>query len=234
MRKNISILQKFKGPLPYPFLCQILMAFIIVGITPAFAQTDDIKPTNELWTGFTLKHKLSQKNTFNFDQQTRFTDNVTKVRTVFLELGIRHKINKYFDIKGQYRYTFRNSKHNAHRISFDARAKWKFKPVKLELIYRFRLQNTLINYTGQNIPFLRNRITLKYPFTKKLNSYAEYESFYRFDTKSKFVANRYTLGLKYDLNKMFGVNLFYQIDQEINVRYLDKRNVVAILLKITI
>jgi len=199
-----------------------------------YAQSESYITTNELWTGFTLKHKISKKTTLFLDQQTRVTDNLNSIRTNFFELGLKYKFSKQFNLKAQYRYTIRNSKRNVKRISLDANLKWKYKPAKITFKYRARFQNSTVVYTGQRFTFLRNRFGLAYPITKELESYVEYESFYRFNQRNEFRGNRFTIGLEYELNKSVALNGFYQIDKEINVKDPKKNNVIGVILKITI
>ncbi|UTW66347.1 DUF2490 domain-containing protein [bacterium SCSIO 12643] len=186
---------------------------------------------NEVWVGFTLKKQVSDRVTLSLDQQTRTMDNLEGIRANFLELGMKYELSKHFAVKGQYRYTIRNNSKNTERLSLDLSTKWKYKPAKLTFKYRLRFQNSVVEYTGQNITYLRNRFTMQYKISKKWQTYVEYESFFKFNQKNEFRGNRYTLGAKYRISKQMNINAFYQIDQEINVKHAFRENIFGVILQ---
>lgn len=194
-------------------------------------ETESKSADNEVWVGFTLKKQVSDRVTLSLDQQTRTMDNLEGIRANFFELGLKYELSKHFAVKGQYRYTIRNNMKNTERLSLDLTTKWKYKPVKLTFKYRLRFQNAVVDYTGQNLTFLRNRFTLQYKISKKWQAYTEYESFYKFNQKNEFRGNRYTFGAKYRISKQMNLNAFYQIDQEINVKDPIRENIFGMVLQ---
>ncbi len=210
-----------------------LVVFFVLAFTGLGLQAQDPLTDgphySELWTGFTLKKKLNDKFTVNFDDQIRFTQEWNKIRVNFMELGVKYKINKVIAIKAQYRYSIRNEVRNTRRISLDLSSKWKIKPWNLEFKYRARFQSGVVVYTGQSRSFFRNKFVLTYKFNKKWKTYASYESYYKVNGLSEFRSNRYVLGANYQLNKRLELNPFLQLDQEINVKHPATRSVFGLL-----
>ena len=190
----------------------------------------DESNVSEVWSGFTLKKKLSKKLTLNLDDQIRINAGIKEVRVNFMEVGLKYKVYKNLSVKVQYRYSLRTNLRNTKRISFDVSNKWKIKRLKLELKYRARFQNAIVEYTGQNITYGRNQFSISYKINKKWSPYTSYESFFKFNDNKEFRSNRYNLGIEYTVNKRLSWNGFIQYDQELNVKNPVSRSVIGVLL----
>jgi hypothetical protein len=218
----------------------IKTTFFILIINISFTPTlygqvsEELLTTNDFWTGFSIKHKLNKKVAFNLDQQVRITDDLNEIRSTFFEFGTKYKFNKYFSTRAQYRYTIRNKERHVNRITVDFNGKWKIKPTKLELTFRFRLQHAIVTYTKEPATFIRNRIQARYTFWKKLKLFAAYESFYQFNDKNRFRKNLFAAGLIVPINKKLDLSVFYRLDQKINTKNPERTNIVAVLLSLEI
>ena len=216
-----------------PWVKGISLLLILLFNIHSFAQEMNDNPSrNEVWTGVSLSKKLNKKVGLNLDQQTRFTDGLSTFRVSFFELGTTYKFNEHFNFKSQARYSFRSESRNTFRLSFDGKAKYKIKSLNLNLVYRLRLQNSTVDYTAQNITLLRNRFGLSYDWTKKLDSYLQYESFYRLNEPMEFRANRYSLGMNWEVRKNLALDFFIQIDHEINRKNPWTEYIVGTLLEV--
>lgn len=192
---------------------------------------ESIDRDNELWTGISLRYKLSKKMQFGLDQQVRISENISIVRSTFFEFGARYRFNKHFSLKGQYRYTFRNESRNVNRFSLDANFKWKWKKVDLKFDYRTRVQHAMVVHTGEPNTYLRNRLQLSYYGFKRIEPNISYENFFKFIDHNEFRGNRYLLGLDIKLNKELDLSLNYGIDQEINTKNPSAKNIYIAVLK---
>ncbi len=185
---------------------------------------------NEFWTGVTLKYKINKKVAFNLDHQVRITDNLNEIRSTFFEFGAKYKFNKYFASSLNYRYTIRNQERHVNRFTLDGTAKWKHKPTRIELAYRFRLQHGVVTFTKEPATYVRNRFQISYDVTKHLGLFARYESFYRFNDKNRFRQNLFASGIEFEINKKTDLALFYRMDQEINKKEPEVRNIIAVMM----
>ncbi len=210
----------------------LLFLFIWTSLATLNAQERPIEynHTKEVWTGFTLKKDLNKKFSLNFDEQVRITEG-SQIRVNFMEAGIKYKFIKKAAFKVQYRYSFRNDVRNTSRLSFDLSYKWKIKPANLQIKYRARFQNTVVDYTGQSMAYFRNRLIVTYKYNKKWSTYAYFENFYRLNERNEFRANRYEFGANYNINKQFELKTFLQYDYEINVKSPSSRRVIGVLVK---
>lgn len=172
----------------------------------------------ELWTSAQLKIDVLEDWRIDVEQQLRLDDHFSSFHQYFSELGIRYKINKYFDLKAQYRYSVTDEEHNEGRISLDFGAEYDIKDFPVDILYRLRLQDEKIEYTGQKKTYMRHRIGIDYNMSKLVDPYFEYESFFKFNQKNEFRRNRYTLGLQWKLNKKAELVTFGRYQKEFNVK----------------
>ena len=212
-----------------------LIAMISLGITSTlFGQVETSERTNDFWTGVSLKHKLNKKVAFNLDHQVRIADNLNEIRSTFFEFGAKYKFNKYFSTRFQHRYTIRNQERHVNRFSLDGTARWKIKPTKLELSYRFRFQHEIVTYTKEPETYIRNRFQARYAIHKHVKLFGRYESFYQFNDKNRFRQNLFAAGVDLKVNKKVDFSIFYRHDQKINSKNPESRNIIAVLLTLEI
>lgn len=216
-----------------PLLLLLALNLVFCSVLLGQVEEEPVK-INEFWTGISLKYKLNKKIAFNLDQQVRITDDLGEIRSTFFEFGARYKFNKHFSTRAQYRYTIPNQERHVNRLTLDGTGKWNIKPAKLELSYRLRFQHSLVTFTKEPETYLRNRIQIRYKLLKKVKLFARYESFYQFNDKTRFRRNLYAAGIDLQVNKKLDVSLFYRLDQKINTKNPEIRNVIACLLSFEI
>lgn len=210
-----------------------LAGYLISSYT-LLGQTKEVEKINEFWTGVSLNYKLNKKIDFSLDQQVRITDNLNTIRSTFFEFGAKYTFNKHFSTRLQHRYTIRNEARHVNRFTLDGTGKWKIKPVKLELSYRLRFQHGVVTFTKEPETYLRNRFQIRYQIVKKLKLFARYESFYQFNDKTRFRHNLYATGIELKATKKLDLSLFYRVDQKINTKNPEIRNIIACLVSFEI
>jgi hypothetical protein len=193
------------------------------------AQEDEGTSNIELWTGGTYKLKVNKKIKVELEQQFRFNDTLSSFKSTFSEVSLRYTLNKYFKLKGSYRFTARNMERNRNRITLHLYYKWSKKKFPLAVQLRTGFQNDSEVWTDQQITFYRNRIKLEYIDFKKVTPFIAFESFYRFNYRNEFRVNRYTAGLGWDINKRWSTNAFYRIDDEVNVKQPERQNIIGLM-----
>ena len=212
--------------------CIFYLALLLLGINPysGKAQNEVSDSDLELWTGGVYALNINKKWKVELEQQFRFNDTISKFKSTFSEISARYRLNKHFKLKGSYRYSIRNEERNRKRITLHLYYSWSKKKFPLAIQLRSGLQNDDEVWTNQQITYARNRIKLEFVDFKNFTPYLGYESFYRFNYRNEFRVNRYTIGLKWEFNKKLEGNFFYRIDDEINVKFPQRQNIIGIMM----
>lgn len=159
-------------------------------------------------------------------QEVRFNENVTEVGTIYTDLGLDYKINKHFQVSLNYRFVEKRRTDDYYsfrqRIYIDLKYDEKIKPFQIQ--FRSRIQDEYADIgraADGGIPefYLRNKLTVKLDKWKKLTPFVSVELFSPLenDYKGLFDNIRSSAGIDYDLSKHHKVELFYMIQQELNV-----------------
>lgn len=169
-----------------------------------------------LWTGIDFEKKLNSAFSVNLGGETRFTDNVSTLKTYLGEAGLEYKLSKRWGVSVFYRYINRRKLDKStdeyeyrpyHRfygnITYDYKlTKW------LKFDYRLRYQNQfkddesgLIN----NGSYIRNKFELSYRNKSKLTPGVSADVFYLLGTG--FDQIRLKAAISYSLNKHNSLNL---------------------------
>ena len=197
-------------------LSLILTIFICLS-----AQTNDMAS----WNSLSLKTDLTKKFSIKMSQEFRFDDNISHIDKYHTDFGLEYSISKAFSIGSSYRFIRnQNSKEDykiQNRLSFDLNYETRFDQFKLSS--RIRIQNKWDEF-DDSVNHIRNKLSLKYKTeSSSLNPYFAIESYYKFGESkdSEFSKMRYTLGgtvLKSNYGKL---NVFYRIQNELNVKKPD-------------
>lgn len=180
----------------------------------------------QVWTSVSLEAKIVKKLTANVAQEVRFNENVTEVGTIYTDLGLDYKINKHFQVSLNYRFVEKRRTDDYYsfrqRIYIDLKYDEKLKPFQIQ--FRSRIQDEYADIgraADGGIPefYLRNKLTVKLDKWKKLTPFVSVELFSPLenDYKGLFDNIRSSTGIDYDLSKHHKVELFYMIQQELNV-----------------
>lgn len=180
----------------------------------------------ELWTGASLKFKLSKKLNLSVAEQVRFNDTISSVKKSFTEIGLKYKIANGFSLKGNYRLIVPPGKTILHRIAIDGNYSWKKKGYPLSVNYRLRLQHQF----GKQRTYMRNKVKLDYNLTKLVDPFVAYEVFFRFNGKNEFRVSRLTVGLDWKITKKFEVSTFYRLQDDIFIKSPERQHVLGLVL----
>tara|TARA_B110000285_G_C15029883_1_gene566134 strand:+ start:343 stop:993 length:651 start_codon:yes stop_codon:yes gene_type:complete len=183
---------------------------------------------NELWMGGALDLKLNKKWSVGLKEQFRINNNISTLNQTFTGLYGKYKINKYFGLRGNYRFVARPQKNNKTRISLDALAHWKKKDFPLSFGYRLRLQRAVISGAKNTRSYIRNKFSINYNLSKLVDPFIAYEIYFRPD-KKEFRVSRLTLGLDWKLNKRMELTSFYRIQRDINVKKPARQNIIGVM-----
>lgn len=203
-----------------------LVCFFLFLTVPSIAQDAD----NELWTGAAFRFDITKKIRLELENEVRFNNNISTIKTYFPELGIRYELLKMIDIKFQYRYVYRPSKNDRNRIALDVTYSWEKKKFPIEISNRLRFTDTKENNSLDKFTFLRDRIKLDYNLSKLADPFADVEIFYRFNMKNEFRAYRFKFGIEWRIAKDLDLDTFYGRENEFNVTSPSKDNIYGIKL----
>lgn len=213
---------------PYKLISTFI--FLLALFASANGQEKVIIRDFEMWNNFSVKKKLSKKWDLGLSEELRFVENAGKLDVLFTELSLDYKINKRFEIGGEYRF-YRNSKNNG---SFEYQKRLRAKIYYNKKIKRFRLtyrlsfqnknENVWLNETISDVSTynFRNKISVDYDVKKnKLQPYLSTEIFriYEQDIIPEFNKYRITVGANYPILKNTKLELFYRLDKELNTNY---------------
>ncbi len=189
-----------------------------------FSQNQDF----ELWTSVQLQKNLFKNFELHTESGLRFENNAGQFKMVYLEAGFEYELAKAVDIEGDYRFE-KNKRRTADYLStqnrIGANIQLKQDIGRFGISYRFRIQNTYIDYysseTGKIPESLnRNRFKIDYNINNaKINPFVFYEMYVHVNDFEKAFINRHRwrIGAQFGQLKNQDIELFFQYQQEINI-----------------
>ena len=179
-----------------------------------------------LWLGISVEKKLTSSTSLLFNEECRFNENMSQAETIFSDLGLSHKLNKYFAVSLNYRFVEKRnldaSYSTRHRLYGDVSGKYKIKKFTFSL--RERIQSQVRDYysseTGRfPIWYLRSKLSIKYNLSRKITPVASVELFYQLNNPegNELDNIRYSIGFEYAFNKRHAIEPYYLIQQEVHV-----------------
>ncbi len=197
------------------FLLSILLC------TPIFGQYKDAG----LWTSVNFEARVVKKLSFNLAEEVRFNENITEAGVIFTDVGLSYKINKHFQIAGNYRFTQRRKTDDyysfRHRFYVDFKYEKKIKPFQFQI--RSRVQDEYADIgraLDGGVPeyYWRNKLTLKWDLDKPFMPYFSLELFslLNYPRSYAFGGMRASAGVEYSLSKHHKLDAYYMIQKELN------------------
>lgn len=189
----------------------------------------------ELWQGIALEYELGDKWDLEFEQQFRLEQNMSTMRTHFLESGLQYKASDFIDFKLQYRYSFNPGDHNERRYAFDTNLHYDIPNNPIDINYRLRIQDGKVAYTGEKRNYLRNEIGLDANLTKLVDPFVSFEHFFLIrpdkEKPSETRTYRYTIGLEWKIEDDLSLDTYFRRDQERNVELPEVQYILGIMIK---
>ena len=200
-----------------------LILALIYSCLFTYAQENDF----QTWNSIKLRKKIYKRTVFSAKQGLRLRENSTIVSQNFTDVKLEHRIKKT-DVEMSIGYRMKDdhslsfTRDLLHRYYFDVSYKYKYKRILLSVRDRFQTQGNRESFTS----LFRNKIGFSYNIRK--TSFDPFLSFeYFIDIKEEEINKlRYTLGFSYDLYKDISIDLFYRLQNTINV---DNRKNIFIL-----
>jgi hypothetical protein len=174
----------------------------------------------EAWTGVALRKDLPKGFAASVEWQSRFDDNVSRLKRNYLYVNANYKIQKWLFVLVQYRFST-NPYSDAHRFRTGLNLKTKYKKFSFanRIIYQHQygfLSDEWINEFGPSRA-LRNRLQIGYSITKKIGVSLAAEPSWKVSPGSFTLRRiRYMTAVDFDLPKKLSLRLFYLVQPDYN------------------
>ncbi len=212
--------------------CIILLLFCT--FTVSFAQVNDF----ELWSGVQLRKKITKKLRVSFEEEIRFNENISDIKKFYSEISLSYRLNKYIRFAARYRFTENKTLlsyySTRHRIMADISLRYRIS--RLTVAYRARYQTKYIDIYSSETGFVpqnhsRNKLSLKYNIRKNpVSPFISSELYYQLNNPegNRLDKLRNTAGFEYNINKKNSFDIYFRIQQQINVNNPVKSYIIGV------
>lgn len=215
----------------------IFTVIFLGAIFSTFAQETVVTSDLEQWTSLSISKKINKHWKLSLDQEFRLNHNASEFNIYFTDLGVDYKVNKYFSLGANYRFYQNKNNDNVfvtqHRWSTDL--KYKQDIGRFEFGYRLRFQNKDEDFytsdTGNNLYNLRNKFSAEYNIRNcKIDPFFSTELYRTINstTDTELSKLRWTLGLEYSIKKFGDIELYYRMDNELNLSYDKTTHIIGV------
>jgi len=199
------------------------LVLLVSGLT-AMAQHRDAR----LWAGFTLRYDLNKRWSLSLEEEARIYENFSRLDKINSEFTINYQINKILDAGLLYRlisgYTRENRFEYGNRLGAFIGAQKKLSgwngSVKVSFQETYPAFNRSSDWQiAENYVRAQAGISRQLR-NKKTEPYTDIEFWYRIPAGAQAFVDqyRYTIGIRQKLNKSNRLELYYRIQQEMQVK----------------
>lgn len=198
--------------------------FLSLLFSSAYTQVSDMN----LWTRVAAKYDVSKTTRLAVEQEFRFFENASQLEESHTEMGITHEISKRFEGGVFYRFIYEPDPKRFYSIGHRGwvHAEYRLIDKDIRLSIRDRLQTTfkdVFSSSSGKTPEWYNRYKIGIEYQPKKATWipsasAELWQFLNSGTVPYFDKMRISTGIEYRPNKQFRWELFYSLQQEINVK----------------
>lgn len=209
----------------------LLLSLAIAALTPCFAQQQQPEkpkvPDTEARLTANVTAVLTNKMRATVSQELRINQNISNFNSHLTEVGTEFRFVEWFNLGATYRFTNRldpeaNDKHRIYGITEFA---YRFKPLKLELSARLRLEREWTETVQGTEDDIRPRLEIAYkrkklPIVPSVNA----ELFYtKTPEQTQFAFSRYRLraSIEYRINKQHEITAYYFYQSEEKKKRID-------------
>ncbi|MEO8146917.1 MAG: DUF2490 domain-containing protein [Bacteroidia bacterium] len=216
---------QFKIKNIFPFLKRLLL-FVVTTLISCYNCSAQQKDFEGIFS-INLEKKISRSFSIGVLQQNAFNQNLNELGYWFLEAGLDYRLTRNFTLSGAYRYMERRNRGNFYHTRQLLIGDFTYsKSVKrFSFSMRARFQNMYYGdllETDYRAPKLynRDRFTLRYKINYYLAPYISTEIFFPLNNPVNKSMNqvRGTIGFFYQFNERFKTEIYYQVQQQLNVK----------------
>jgi predicted porin len=212
----------------------------LVGILVFFCQNIHAqKNLNDFQTWYGTSLKVNLKNGWDVSGQyrMRLTDNSSHYKGSYLFGQVDKKLTENISVFTNYRLAMVD-KGTYHRFGLGVEAQQKFGDFTVAL--RPMIQYQKQNFSGDDEgkidtdTYLRPRLTVKYPLSRRLDAYVYAEPFYKLDKNPNLDWWQNSAGVKYEYSKGKKINLYYIWQPDYSRKNFSTNHIVGLSLDFTI
>ncbi len=192
--------------------------------------------------GADITKELTKKIDLQLEEKIRLNQDATEFDRVMTTLGARYSFNKIFDAGLFYTWIYANNQEDGyyehrHRFGGWLQAAKKYNRFKFSVREKFLTtyrDEDLGNYKYNPKSYLRSKLEVAYDVPKiPLKPYLSAEMHYQLNNPEGNETDkwRYTAGMEYDFTKKLGLDLFYRVDDEVNVNNPVCTSVIGAMIK---
>lgn len=201
-----------------------LIFFLFVFQATAFGQDQDVR----LWSSLSVRYDLSKKWRISLEEEARFIENIGRLDKINSELTVNYQINKFLDGGVLYRLIANNHPdgyvYANHRFGAYLEVQKKYAGMRLSLKTSFQKTYPAFFRSGdwylpENYVRAEGGVSRELK-NKKTEPYTNLEWWYRIQSGDQSFIDRYrfTIGIKHKLNKNNRLDLFFRVQQELQVK----------------
>ena len=211
-----------------------IILLLFCTFTVSLAQINDF----ELWSGVQLRKNITKKLRVSFEEEIRFNENISDIKKFYSEIGLSYRLNKHIRFAARYRFTENKTilsyYSTRHRIMADISLRYKIS--RLFIAFRSRYQIKYIDIYSSETGFVprnhsRNKLSLKYNIRKNpVSPFTSGELYYQLNNPegNQLDKLRYTAGFEYNINKKNSFDIYFRIQQQINVNNPVKSYIIGV------
>lgn len=184
-----------------------LLACAAGGRAQATRDTDDVQAR----AGVRVDVDLPRKWEVDVEYHYRLVDDVSTYRGSYVTVEADYHLRKWMTAIGGYRRSITTAG-DANRFAGGVELETRLDKLKVSFRPLVQYRTALVEddeIGGDGKTFVRTRLRLEYPFTKKLDVHAQAEPFFGFEGDYPIDNWRNSVGLKYAFTKAVGVELYY-------------------------
>jgi Protein of unknown function (DUF2490) len=165
----------------------------------------------QTWYGASLKLDLAKKWAISAQYRLRMTEDASYYKGSYLFGQIDKRLSPTFALTTNYRLAMVD-KGTYHRYAFGIEARKELRRFAISLRPMVQYQKQI--FAGDDEQFdtdtyFRTRLTGKYTLTRRLDGYIYLEPFLKLDNNPNIIWWQNSAGIKYEVTKVFKVNLYY-------------------------
>ena len=213
-----------------------LFIFAHLSVFTMRAQTKDYTDF-QTWYGASLKLDLPKGWNLTGQYRVRIIKDASTYRGSYIFGEVDKKLSEHFSLSTSYRLALvDNGIFNRYSFGVEARQhigrfKVAFRPM---IQYQKQTFTDDSDTSTDTDTYLRPRLTVKYPISRKWDIYAYAEPFYKLDKNPNIDWWQNSAGLKYEFRKGMKANLYYVWQPDFSHKQLRTNHIVGIDLEFTL
>lgn len=205
-------------------------------VAAADARSQTVRDTEDLQSraGIRLDLDLPRKWEVDVEYQYRTVDDLSTYRGSYVTLEAEYRPRKWATAIAAYRRSI-TTEGSANRFAGGVELETRLDELKVSFRPLVQYRTAFVEddeVGGEGSTFLRTRLRLEYPVTRRLDVYVQAEPFFGFEGDYPIDNWRNSVGLKYAFTKTVGVELCYVYRPDYGKAYNRLHHVLGLTLRL--